>query len=139
MVVELAILTSSLALLGQGLAGLPARAATETLRADVAQARAQVTSAARASGVSVADAQRAYARAPYRPLALRFLYASGWIQGARHRGLCLLTRLTPRASEREATALLARDRRIVAALRRARITLPAAGRALARGLASACA
>ncbi len=78
------------------------------------------------------------ARAPFDRVALRYLYAEGWIGGRSNPADCVFAR--SRRSRRSAACRrrFAKDTRLRARLRRMKVTVAQAADALTRGTASAC-
>jgi hypothetical protein len=106
----------------------------------VTAARAQtlVVRTAKAHSVPAATARATLARAPYQRPALRYLYASGWIGGRKSPADCLFAKATPESTQRRFADSLRSDPKVVAALRRMRVTVAQAAGALRRGTADAC-
>ena len=84
--VEFGSVTAALSLLATSLGGLQARILQQLAGSDAAAIH-QAVIAAQASHVSSAGARAAYTRAPYHKPTLRYLYATGWVAGTKHRDL----------------------------------------------------
>jgi hypothetical protein len=100
---------------------------------------AAVAKAAKAQKISPAGAKAAYARAPYKKPALRYLYALGWIGGTRNLAQCGLTLLGPGAAKEQAVREMRGNAKLVAQLKRRGISVSAAANAVTEGVVSACA
>jgi hypothetical protein len=136
-VIEYATLTAALALFSTSLSGLQARI-LQRLAGSNAVAVQQAVIRAKTSGVSTAGARAAYLRAPYGKPALRYVYATGWVSGAKDQRACVLARI----DVEDTTSLTIKAIRALPAtlrqLRRLRLTAVQAGTAFARGFVSAC-
>lgn len=97
-----------------------------------------VVSGARAQKVAVAGAKSALASAPYEKPVLRYLYATGWIGGTKHRISCLLTRIAPRTAQEEAASEIRSSVKLKAQLRKRGVTATTAAGAIVKGVVSAC-
>jgi hypothetical protein len=106
----------------------------------VTAARAQilVVQAAKANSVPASTARATLARAPYQRPALRYLYASGWIGGRKSPADCLFAKATPESTQQRFADSIRTDPKVVAALRKMRVTVAQAAGALRRGTADAC-
>jgi hypothetical protein len=78
------------------------------------------------------------ARAPYERVALRYLYAEGWIAGRKNAAECVFARVTPAPTAERVRAAIAKDTRLRARLRRMQVTVPQAASAITRGTGAAC-
>ena len=78
------------------------------------------------------------ARAPYRRAPLRYLYASGWLDGRKRPATCVIAKVSPGSTTEEATVAFRRNRTLVARLSRMHVTAAQAARAVVRGAAAAC-
>ena len=135
--VEYAVLASTIALLSGSLSGLQESIAAQLLTVDVTASQ-QAVVAARAAGLPATGAQRAYGRAPYQLPALRYVYVSGWISGAKHHVACVRGRGNPRLVRSGASASFAPGTAAGRRLRRIHVTRLQAAAAFARGFLSAC-
>lgn len=125
----MAILASSLGGVLGSVAVLPAT--------DV-KAAALVSKVAARQDVRNADARAAYAKAPYRRPAIRYLYAVGWVSAAKDRGACQAALLLGPKPKDAATQLIRRSPKLLARLRAARVTVSQAATALGRGTMDGC-
>jgi len=132
-VVEYISVTAAVSLIALSLGGQVA-----ALPSSNASALAVVISVAKAQKVSVSGAKTALARAPYKKPVLRYLYAAGWIGGTKHQRSCLLSRISPRTAEEQATGEIRSNAKLKAQLRKRGVTAPTAAGALVKGLVSAC-
>ena len=132
-VVEYISVTAAVSLIALSLGGQIA-----ALPSSNATALALVISTANAQKISVPGAKTALARAPYKKPVLRYLYASGWIAGMKHQRSCLLTRISPRTAEEQATGEIRSNAKLKAQLRKRAVTAPTAAGALVKGVVSAC-
>jgi hypothetical protein len=124
-VVEYASITAALAILASSLGG--ALGSAGALPSTNVKAAALVSTAAAKQKVQGADARAAYARAPFRRPALRYLYVVGWVTAARDRTACqaaLLLGPDPRAV---ATHAIRRSLKMLARLRSAHVTVGQSG------------
>ncbi len=131
--VEYITVTSAVALVALSLGGQLAALPTTN-----AAAIKLVTSGARAQKVPVAAAKAAFGRAPYRKPVLRYLYAAGWIGGTKHQQSCILTRISPRTAEEQATGEIRSDKKLRSQLRKLGVPPRTAAAALVKGVVSAC-
>jgi hypothetical protein len=100
---------------------------------------AAVAKVAKAQKISPAGAKTAYARAPYKKSALKYLYALGWIGGTKNPGQCGLTLLGEGAAKEQAAHDMRSNSKLVTQLKRRGITVSAAATAVTKGVVSACA
>ena len=126
-----------IAVLASSLGGLEARVA-ENLSLQDGAAREVVVAEAKARRVSVAGARRAFAKAPYGLPALRAIYATGWIDGARGRTVCLSARLSPAQLRSRTAKQLAGNARLRRSLGALRLNAKAAAAAYTRGVVAGC-
>ena len=131
--VEYITVTAAVALVALSLGGQLAALPTTN-----AAAIKLVTSGARAQKVPVGGAKAAFGRAPYRKPVLRYLYAAGWIGGAKYQRSCLLTRISPRTAEERATGEIRSDKKLRSQLRKLGVFPHTAATALVKGVVSAC-
>ena len=103
-----------------------------------ARAQSLVVQTAKANSVPAATARATLARAPYQRPALRYLYASGWIGGRKSPADCLFAKVTPESTQQRFADSIRTDPKVVAALRKMRVTVAQAAGALRRGTADAC-
>lgn len=97
-----------------------------------------VVAGARAEKVPAAKARAAYVRAPYAKPVEKYLYAAGWIGGAKNRASCLLTRLGQSSAERSAASELRERPKVMKQLRRRGMSAQSAASVLVSGVVSAC-
>jgi hypothetical protein len=135
---EYALVTAVVASLALSLATIPERQLSRKLPVTAARAQALLSTSARASKVPVSEARAVMARAPYERVALRYLYAEGWITGRKNASECVFAKATPDSTQRELAAGLQKDVRLRTRLRRMSVTVDQAAGALTRGTAAAC-
>ena len=135
--VEFASLLAAISMLATSLGGLQARILQRLAGSDTV-ALQQAVLGARASHVPPAGARAAYARAPYRKPALRYVYATGWVAGTKHRTACALASLDPDGARTVAIKEIRKQPAIVRQLRRLHLTAVQAATAFTRGYVSAC-
>ena len=135
---EYALITAMVATLALSLATIPQSELDRPLPVTAARAQALVSRSARASNVPPAQARAAMARAPYTRAALRYLYAEGWIGGRKNAADCVFARATPGSTQQQLSEGLRKDPKLVARLRRMKVTVAQAAEALTRGTAAAC-
>jgi hypothetical protein len=135
---EYAIVTAVVASLAIALSSIPQSQLAAQLPVTAAKASALVARSARSTNVPVAQARAAYARAPFARPPLRYLYAAGWIGGRLRPVDCAFARVTPASTQSEFGSSIRRDARLVARLRRMKVTIGQAADALTRGKASVC-
>jgi len=136
-VVELATITAMLSLFTTSLGTLQQRVA-ERLVTSNAVAVSQAVVQGRKAGVAGPDTRAAYARAPYRLPALRYVYSLGWITGARHKIICVLARLDVAGTRAQVMDALRKSQQALRAVRRLHLTVQRAGTAFTAGFVSAC-
>ena len=100
---------------------------------------AAVAKAAKAQKVAPAGAKAAYNRAPYRKPVLKYLYALGWIGGTKNPGQCGLMLLGQDAAKDQAAREMRANSKMVAQLKRRRVSVSTAAGAVTAGVVSACA
>jgi len=137
-VVEYAGVLTAVSLLALSVGGQLAGRSAAVLPSTNAAALELVVAGARAEKVPVAKARAAYARAPYAKPVERYLYAAGWIGGAKNRASCLLTRLGQSSAERAAASELRTRPKVMKQLRGREISALSAASALVKGVVSAC-
>ena len=120
------------------LAAIPQAQLSKQLPVTAQRAQALVTKSARTSSVPVAEARAALARAPFSRPALRYLYASGWINGRLRPADCVFAKVSAASIQRQMLETIKRDSRLVSRLRRMKVTQAQAAHALTKGTASAC-
>lgn len=98
-----------------------------------------VVKAAKAQKVAPAGATAAYKRAPYVKPALKYLYALGWVGGAKNPGACGLTLLGEGAAKNAAVREMRSNPKLVIQLKKRGISVSAAANAVTKGVVSACA
>lgn len=135
---EYALITAMVASLALSLATIPQSELGRRLPVTAARAQALVSKSARTADVSPAQARAVMARAPYPRAPLRYLYAEGWIGGRKNPADCVFAKVTPDATQRQLAAGIRKDARLVARLRRMKVTVAQAAEALTRGTAAAC-
>jgi hypothetical protein len=135
---EYTLVTAAVASLTISLATIPEAKLAARLPTTAAKARALVARDARGHGVSDAEAKAVLGRAPYRRAPLRYLYASGWLDGRTNQASCIFAKATPGSTIAEAAATMRRNKRLVARLGRMNVTVSQAARAVVRGASSAC-
>jgi hypothetical protein len=137
-VAEYALITAMVASLALSLETIPQKELDRRLPVTAARAQALVSKSARASNVPPAQARVAMARAPYGRAPLRYLYAEGWIDGRRNAADCVFAKATPGSTQERLAAGIRENPRLVARLRRMRVTVTQAAEALTRGTGAAC-
>lgn len=136
--VELATLTAVLSLLTTSLGTLQQRVADRLVRSD-SVAVSQSIVQGRKAGRSPKEIRAAYAKAPYRLPALRYVYSLGWIAGAGNKTMCVLARIDIPGTRVEMIAALRKSPQAVRVVRKLRLTIAQAGTAFSAGFVSACA
>jgi hypothetical protein len=136
-VVEYASITAAMAILASSLGGVLGSVAA--LPTTDVKAAALVSKVAAKQRVPGADARAAYAKAPFRRPALRYLYAVGWVSAAKDRAACQTALLLGPKPKDAAAQLLRRSPKLLARLRAARVTVRQAATALGRGTIDGCA
>ena len=134
--VEYASITAALAILASSLSG--AIGAVGALPATNAKATVLVASAARSQHVSGAEARTAYAKAPYRKTALRYLYAIAWVAAAKDRARCQAQLLLGPDPREAAAAAIRHAPGLLTRLRAAHLTVGQAATAMGRGTKDGC-
>ncbi len=135
---EYALVTAAVASLAIALATIPEGELAARLPTTAAKAQARVARDARSHGVSAAQARAVLARAPYRRAPLRYLYATGWLDGRKSAASCVFAKATPGDTITSMSAGIKRDRRLVSRLARMHVTPIQAARAVVSGTAAAC-
>jgi len=135
--VELATLTAIISLLTTSLGALQQRVA-DRLVASNAVAVSQAVVQGRRAGVTAPDTRAAYARAPYRLPALRYVYSVGWITGDRHKTVCALALLDVAGTRAQVIAAVRANSQTRRVVRRLHLTVSQAATAFTVGLVSAC-
>jgi len=137
-VAEYALITAVVASLAISLATIPESQLARQLPVTASRAQALVSKSARAGHVPVAQARAVMAKAPYRRVQLRYLYAEGWLGGRHRPSDCVLAKATPDATQAELAAGIRKDGRLRSRLGRMHVTVDQAALALTRGTAAAC-
>jgi hypothetical protein len=135
---EYALVTAAVASLAISIATIPEGKLAARLPTTAAKAQALVARDALARGIPAGEAKKVLARAPYRRAALRYLYASGWIDGRKSPASCLFAKTTPGSTVAEAVTGMRKDSRLVSRLGRMHVTVAQAAGAVVRGASSAC-
>jgi hypothetical protein len=135
---EYALITAMVATLALSLATIPQSELDRRLPVTAARAQSLVSKSARASHLPPAQARAVMARAPYGRAPLRYLYAEGWIGGRKHPADCVFAKATPGSTQQRLAEGLSKDTKLVARLRRMKVTVAQAAEALTRGTAAAC-
>jgi hypothetical protein len=138
MIVEYAGLVSAFALLAATLSGSYGQNVAAVF-ASGATGVSAVAKAARAEKVPPAQAKAAYMRAPYKKPALKYLYAMGWIGGAKNIGQCGLALLGQNAATRHTERQIRANPKLMTQLRKRAVSAGTAATALVKGVVSACA
>ena len=136
--VELATIVASLSILTTSLGTLQQRVA-ERLVTSNPVAISQAVVQGRKRGLSARDTRGAYARAPYRLPALRYVYSLGWIAGTGHKAMCVLARLDLPGTRAEMIDALRKSPQAFRVVRKLHLTITQAGAAFSAGFVSACA
>jgi hypothetical protein len=132
--VEYATVTAALAMLASSLSG----ALGSVLPSSDVKAASLVSAAARSHHVSGARARTAYAKAPYRKPALRYLYAVGWVGAASNLASCRAGQVLGPDPGAAAAEALRGSPKSLAALRAAHVTVGQAAAAIGRGTTDGC-
>lgn len=135
--VEYASITAALAILALSLGGTLGSAVA--LPSTDGKAAVLVSRVAVKEKVQGAEARAAYARAPFRRPALRYLYVVGWVTAAKDRTACQGALLLGPEPKVVATQLIRRSPKILERLRSAHVTVGQAATALGRGTKDGCA
>ena len=138
MAVEYAGILAAVALMAATLTGAYGQTVTAVFASSAAGV-ASVAKAAKAQKVSAAGAKSAYARAPYKKPALKYLYALGWIGGTKNPGQCGLALLGQDAAKEQAAREMRANSKLMTQLKKRSISPSAAATALTKGVVSACA
>jgi hypothetical protein len=138
MIVEYAGLVSAFALLAATLSGSYGQNVAAVF-ANGATGISTVTKAARSEKVPPAQAKAAYKRAPYKKPALKYLYAMGWIGGAKNRAQCGFTLLGQDAVQKHTAREIRSNSKLMTQLRKRAVSASSAATALVKGVVSACA
>jgi hypothetical protein len=137
-VAEYALVTAVVASLALSLATIPESQLARQLPVTAARAQTLVSKSARAKHVPPVQARTAMAKAPYGRVALRYLFAEGWIGGRARPSDCIFAKATPDSTQAEFAAGIRKDARLGVRLRRMHVTVGQAAAALTRGTAAAC-
>ncbi len=135
--VEFATLAAVISLLTTSFGTLQQRVA-DRLVASNAVALSQSVRQGQKAGLTAKDTQAAYARAPYRLPALRYVYSLGWIAGSRHKSMCVLAHLDPKGTRAAMIDTLRKSQQAVRVVRKLHLTIAQAGTAFSAGFVSAC-
>jgi len=100
---EYALITAAVASLAVSIATIPEGKLAARLPTTAAKAQALVARDARAHDVPGAEAKKVLARAPYGRTPLRYLYATGWLDGMKNQASCLFARTTPATTAAQVT------------------------------------
>jgi hypothetical protein len=130
-IVEYAGLVSAFALLAATLSG----SYGQNVAAVFASGATGISTVAKAARA----AKAAYKRAPYKKPALKYLYAMGWIGGAKNRAQCGLTLLGQDAVTRHTERQIRSNPKLLTQLRKRAVSARTAATALVEGVVSACA
>jgi len=136
-VVEFGTLVGVLATLATSIGGFQARVLERLASSNGAAVRQAVVDATE-QHVEPAGARAAYARAPYRTPALRYLYTAGWVAGTKHRAACLLAHLDVADTVSQTIKGMRGSPSTMRALKKLHVTAVQGGNAFARGFVSAC-
>lgn len=134
--VEYASITAALAILTASLAG--ALSSGVPLPTNDVRGTALVVKAARSERADVSEARAAYAKAPFRKPALRYLYAVGWITASSDPAACHTGLLLGPKPKIQAAQAIQRSPKLLARIRAARLTVSQAATALGRGTTDGC-
>lgn len=137
MAVEYAGILAAVTLMAATLTGAYGQTVTAVFASSSAGV-ASVAKAAKAQKISPAGARAAYARAPYKKPALRYLYALGWIGGTKNPGQCGLTLLGQDAAKDQAAREMRSNAKLVTQLRKRGVSVTGAAGAVTNGVVSAC-
>ena len=135
--VEYGSLTSALAVLASALAGLLS-IPVGSLPATDGKATVLVTATAAKQHVDAAKARSVYRRAPYGKPFLQYLYTVGWMSRSRSRAWCAVDRAAGADPVDDAAKQIRSSQKLLARLRVAHVTVPAAASAIGKGVALAC-
>jgi len=137
MIVEYAGLVTAMALLASTLSGAYGQNVAAVLSSGSVGVAA-VAKAARSQKVSPAGAKKAYRKAPYTKPALRYLFAIGWIGGARNLGQCALTSITQDVARKHTERAIRGNPSLLGGLRKRGVSARIASATLVKGVVSAC-
>ncbi|HEY7178603.1 MAG TPA: hypothetical protein VH305_05470 [Gaiella sp.] len=135
---EYALVTAAVATLAISIATIPEGELAARLPTTAAKSQALVAKDARARGLPAARAKAALARAPYPKAALRYLYASGWLDARRDLTSCIFAKASPSGTATRVAAAVRRNPTLVRRLARMEVTVAQAATAVVRGASSAC-
>jgi hypothetical protein len=136
-VVEFATITAMISLFTTSLGTLQQGVADRLVTSN-AVAVTQAVVEGRKAGVAGPATRVAYAGAPYRLPALRYVYSLGWITGARHKTMCILAHLDVAGTRAQVMDALRKSPQVLRVVRRLHLTVQQAGTAFTAGLVSAC-
>jgi hypothetical protein len=136
-IVEYAGIVAAVALLASTLSGAYGPNVAAVFASNSAGVSA-VAAAARSQKASVSGAKAAYKRSPYAKPALKYLYALGWIGGAKNRGQCALVSITQDTARKHAERSIRGNGKLVVQIRKRAISVRAAAIAVVAGVVSAC-
>jgi len=108
------------------------------LPSTAATARAGAVSIARSHNLSGAQAKTAYAKAPFKRPALRYLYAVGFVGSASNLAACKAAQILGPDPTSAATQSLEASPRAVATLRASHVTIAEAASAIGKGTTAGC-
>jgi hypothetical protein len=134
-VFEYASITAALSMLVASLSGV----LSSVLPSTSGRASALVTAVASSHHVSTSQARAAYAGAPYRSPALRYLYSVGWVGSASDLAGCKAAQILGPDPTSAAAQALERSPKALAVVRAAHLTVNQAAEAIARGSTDGCA
>ncbi len=135
--VEYSSITAALAILTVALASVLAKGVQ--LPSNDVRGKALVVKAARSQHVAGREARAAYAKAPFRKPALRYLYVVGWVTASADRTACQTALLLGPKPKTQAAQLIRRSPKLLTRLRSARLSVSQAATALGRGTVDGCA
>ncbi len=135
---EYVLVTAAVAALAISIATIPEGKLAARLPTTAAKAQALVARDARAHGVSGAEAKKVLSRAPYRTAPLRYLYASGWLDGRKDQRSCFFAKTIPEHTQSEVTRAIRGNASLVTRLARMHVSVAQAARAVVRGASAAC-
>ncbi len=135
--VEYSSISAALAILTVALAGALAHGVQ--LPSNDVRAKALVVKAARSQHVAGREARAAYAKAPFRKPALRYLYVVGWVSASADRAACQTALLLGPKPKAQAAQLIRRSPTLLTRLKSARLSVSQAATALGRGTLDGCA
>jgi len=132
---EYAVLTSSLAAL---ISSLSIVAHSIQIPLTSAGAQAMAASTARSHGVAGSEGKAAYASAPFKGPALRYLYSVGWVGAASNVPACKAALLLAGDPHAGVVQALQQSPTLLARIRRAHVTETQAAAAIGRGFQDGC-